>query len=375
MVSILPVPVHNRSLVNRFIRLPHGLYRDNPYWVPLLNSDARRYVDRENFPFYEHSDAAFFLAVQDGQDVGRIAVLEHRPFNQVHGLRQAQFYFFDAVDDLAVAQALVDAASEWARQRGLTRLVGPKGFLILDGYGILVEGFDQPQAMSFNLYNHPYYSRLLEEMGFEKVVDFRAAILNVKDFQPPSWVETLVGQMERRAQLSVSAFPSLAALVAAAPALFRLYNRAFERNWEYYPLTEREISFLIADLKPIADPRLTQVLGSLQEPTGFLFGLPDLSPALRAAGGRLTPWSLVRLLWARRRPQRVALVVLAVAEAHRRQGGNVLLVHQMARSLQTLGVQEVELINMAETAQTINRDLEALQIQPIKVHRIYGKAL
>lgn len=375
MLSVLPVPSHNRRLVKRFIRLPHRLYRGNPHWVPLLDTDARRYFDRDNFPFYEYSDAAFFLAVQDGQDVGRIAVLEHSLFNQTHGVSQAQFYFFDTIDDLSVAQALIGAATDWATQRGLTRLVGPKGFLVLDGYGVLIQGFDLPQAMVFNNYNHAYYAPLLAAQGFTKVVDFRSAILNVDEFQPPAWVKTLVAQMRRRAEFAIGPYGSLKDLVAAGPDLFRLYNRAFADNWEYYPLSEKEITFMVNDLKPVAIPGMMQIMGPLDHPVGLLFGLPDLSAALRASHGRLTPWSIARLLWAKQRPRRAALVAIAVAEAQRRQGGNVLLIYEFAQILKAMGIQEVELINIAETAETMGRDLAALGIRPAKIHRVFGKEI
>jgi hypothetical protein len=49
-----------------------------------LNIDAYNQLNRKKHPFHEHSDVDFFLAVRDGRDVGRIAVIENKPFNQYH---------------------------------------------------------------------------------------------------------------------------------------------------------------------------------------------------------------------------------------------------------------------------------------------------
>lgn len=109
-------------------------------------------------------------------------------------------------------------------------------------------------------------------------------------------------------------------LVAAGPDLFRLYNQAFAHNWEYYPLSEKEITFMVNDLKPVAIPGMMQIMGPLDHPVGLLLACRILSAAFRASHGRLTPWSIARLLWAKQRPRRAALVAIAVAEAQRRQG-------------------------------------------------------
>ena len=39
------------------------------------DSDIRMMLNHDKHPFYEHSDAEFFIAVKDGKDVGRIAAL------------------------------------------------------------------------------------------------------------------------------------------------------------------------------------------------------------------------------------------------------------------------------------------------------------
>src|SRR4030065_805408 len=138
------VDTTNKAQVKRFTRLPYRLYANHPQWVPPLFMDAEVQLNRDKHPFFEHSDADFFLATKDGRDVGRIAALENKRFNAYHKSKQVQFYLFECEDHQEVANALFERAFDWAKERGLDRVVGPKGFGALDGYGIQVEGKRHP---------------------------------------------------------------------------------------------------------------------------------------------------------------------------------------------------------------------------------------
>ena len=153
MLTIEPVDLSSKQHLRRFIDLPYRLYKNHPQWVPPLRMDVELMLNKHKHPFYEHSDADFFVALRDGRVVGRIAALENRPFNRYHKTQQAQFYLFECEDDPEAAQTLFEKVAEWAHARGLHTLVGPKGFGALDGYGLLVDGFEHRQMMTMMNYN------------------------------------------------------------------------------------------------------------------------------------------------------------------------------------------------------------------------------
>ena len=126
MTTVEMINTHDRSEVRRFLQFPFQLYQRHPLWVPPILIDARVQLNRDAHPFYEHSEADFFLAVSDGKDVGRIALLENKPYNQYHDRRIAQFFLFECIEDFEVAQALFERAFEWAKGRDLTQVLGPK---------------------------------------------------------------------------------------------------------------------------------------------------------------------------------------------------------------------------------------------------------
>ncbi|MEM7032933.1 MAG: hypothetical protein AAF629_25510 [Chloroflexota bacterium] len=333
MIAIERVAIGAKQQINRFIRLPLRLYADNPHWVPLLNLDARLYFNREKLPFYQHSEAAFFIATQNGRDVGRIAVLENRLFNNYHQTRQAQFYFFDCEQDEGIAAALFEAAFSWAKAQNLDTIVGPKGFGLLDSFGILIEGFDQVQTMGFTSYNYPYYRDLIEMLGFTKEVDFVSCRLEMAHFRLPTWLTKLADRVRKNENLTVSSFSSIPHLRANAHAMFQTYNQAFVNNWEYYPLPDQEIAFIIKNLKPVAVPKLMKVIKQQDDLVGLLFALPDLSHALQKSKGRLTPLSVFHLLREKRQLQSAVLGGVAILEQCQLLGGNALLITEIEKTI------------------------------------------
>jgi len=375
MITIEQVDTQSSKQVHRFLRIPFRLYASHPQWVPPPLIDVQTMLNRHKHPFYEHSDADFFIAVRDGQDVGRIATLENRRFNEYHDTRQAQFYLFECEDDQEAATALFERIFEWARARGLDRVIGPKGFGALDGYGLLVEGFEHRQMMTMMNYNYEYYPRLVEALGFEKEVDFISCYINADTFRLPERIHSIAERVQRRGILTVRRFRSKRVLLKWASRIGEAYNRAFIENWEYYPLTEAEVKFLVSNLVMVANPRLIKIITHGDDVVGFLFGFPDVSAALQRARGRLLPFGIIDLLLEMRRTKWVALNGAGILPEFQGRGGNALLYSEMEKTILEFGFQHADLTQVAETAVQMRRDLINLGGKPYKNHRVYVRNL
>jgi GNAT superfamily N-acetyltransferase len=373
MLTIEKIDTSSKPQVNRFVRLPFRLYKNDPFWVPPILIDNEAQLNRKKHPFYEHSDADFFMAVCDGQDVGRIAAIENRRFNQYHATHQAQFYFFESEDDQEIANALFEALFDWARQRGLDTVVGPKGFGPLDGYGMLIEGFTGHQMMTMMNYNPPSYPRMLEALGFTKEVDFISCCADSASFNFPERARRIAERVQQRGTLQVRRFTSIRALKAWAGRIGVAYNKAFVNNWEYYPLTEREIAFVVNTLETIANPRLIKIITHGPDVVGFLFAFPDLADAIRRSGGRLLPFGLLDMLLEMRRTQWVAVNAAGILPEFQGLGGNALLYSEMVKTILDNKYAHGALYQVAETAVNMRRDLENLGLTPYKNHRVYHR--
>ena len=361
----------SKAQVRRFVELPFRLYAGHPQWVPPLKSEAALALDRKRHPFYEHSDAEFFLATRDERDVGRIAALENRPFNAHHGAKQADFYFFDCEEDQQAAAALMDRVFDWAKARGLGTVVGPKGLTVVDGYGVLVEGFEHRRMMTMTNYNRPYLARMLEELGFEKEVDFVSSLLCRHSFRMPERLTRIAARVRERGYLRIQRFSGKSGLKSWAPRIGEAYNRAFVGNWEYYPLSAREIDFIMRALLLVADPRLIKLILHEEQVVGFIFAFPDVSAALQRASGRLTPLTLLDLLRERRRTRWVCLNGAGILPEFHGHGGNALMYAEIVSTLLEAGFEHGDLPQVAETAVRMRLDLEELGARPYKVHRVY----
>jgi len=375
MLTVERIDTNNKGQVRRFVRIPYRLYENHPQWVPPLFIDAETQLNRKKHPFYEHSDADFFIAVRDGRDVGRIAALENRRFNDYHSTRQAQFYLFDCEDDAEAAQLLFEQVFEWARKRQLDTVVGPKGFGVLDGYGIIVEGYEHRQMMTMMNYNYPYYVQLVEGNGFTKEVDFVSCYLGADTFHLPERVHSIAERVLARGTLQVQRFRTKNDLRSWADRIGKAYNNAFVNNWEYYPLTQREIAFLLENLLTIADPRLIKVITHGEDAVGFLFGFADVSAALQRAKGRLLPFGLIDIILEVRRTKWVALNGAGILPEFQGRGGNALLYSEMEKTIREYSFLHADLTQVAETAVQMRKDLENVGGKTYKNHRVYRKVL
>jgi GNAT superfamily N-acetyltransferase len=374
MLTIEKVDTDNKQQVKRFVELPYSLYKDCPQWVPPLYMDAYLLLNRKKHPFFGHSEADFFLAVRDEEVVGRICAANNRPFNEYHKTRKAQFYAFDAINDLDVARALFDAVIDWSKGRGLDTLIGPKGLSPFDGYGIQIEGFEHRQMMSMMNYNYDYYPKLVQILGFEKEVDFVSCYLPADSFKIPERVENIAKRVMERGDLKVKKFKNKRELIQWAPRIGAAYNKAFIHNWEYYPFSAGDIQYAVDNIFLVADPRLIKIILHKDEIVGFLFAFPDVSAALQRAKGRLFPFGLIDILLEMKRTKTISGNGMGILPEYQGTGGNALLYYEMGKTVFGFHqFEHVEMTQVAETTRQMRADLKNLNGVEYKNHRVYRK--
>jgi GNAT superfamily N-acetyltransferase len=376
MLTIEKIDTENKSQVKRFVEFYYDLYKECPQWVPPLFMDAYLPLNRNKHPFFEYSEADFFLAIRDGKVVGRICAAENKLFNEYHKTKKAQFYFFDSIDDLEVARALFETVYQWARERGLNTILGPKGLSPFDGYGIQIEGTAHRQMMTMMTYNYPYYQRLVEALGFEKEVDFVSCYLPAEAFKIPERVERIAQWAMKRGNLWVKHFKSKKELVSWAQRIGKTYNRTFVKNWEYYPFSQGDIDYAVQNVFMVADHRLIKLIMHGDDIVGFLFAFPDVSAAIQRAKGRLFPFGIVDILLEMKRTKTVSGNGMGVLPEFQGTGGNALLYYEMGRTmLEFKQFEFVEMTQVAETTRQMRADLKNLNGVEYKNHRVYRKVI
>jgi len=331
-------------------------------------------MNPEKHPYYEHSDAEFFIAEKEGRVVGRIAALENKPFNRYHDKKDAEFYLFECVNDQEVADALFETVFNWARIRGLNKLVGPKGFGPLDGYGIQIEGFEHRQMMNMMNYNYPYYRDLVENLGFTKVVDFVSSYIRPQEFQLPEKVRKAAKIAKKRGSFTILNFKNKRELLKWANPIGDAYNKAFVDNWEYYPLTQNEIDFVVKNVMTIVDPDLIKIITKDEKVVGFVFPFPDVSAAMQKNQGKLGPLAILRLLIGIKRTDWISFNGVGILPEYQGLGGNAIMYAELEKSMHTKEqFVHAELTQVAETAEQMRKDLKNLGVKFYKNHRVYQR--
>jgi hypothetical protein len=371
-LRVVKLDTEARRDVERFIDLSFSLYRDCPQWVPPLVDDLKLQLARHKYPFYQHSDADFFLAERDGQVVARIAVLENRHYNAHWGSRTAFFSLFEAADDPEAVKALFEAIEAWARARKLSKIVGAKGFLQGDGIGVLVEGFEHRPAVGIP-YNYAYYGALIEGAGYRSQRDFLSAYLP-GDVRLPERVHTIAEKMKQRRGFAIKTFATKRELRVWVPRIVQTYNDTFVQNWEFNPITEDEGKVIGERLLQIANPKLIKLVMKGDDIAGFLFGFPDISEGIRRANGRLWPLGWFWLLREFGRTKWINLNGAGILAPYRGLGVNAILYSEMEQTIRAGRFEHADIVQMEEHVLTLD-DAVNMGATIYKRHRIYEKEL
>jgi hypothetical protein len=360
-----------------FIELPHRLFHDVPQWVPWFRADMRRMVSRKH-PFFEHSEAEFFLARRADRVVGRLCVQENTRYNAHQNMHGAHFYFFDAEDDQEAVTGLFDAALAWARGRGLDTLMGPFGLGGSTGNGILVDGFEHTAAMTMMGWNPPWYARLLEGAGFTKHFELYSAHLDASTFRLPDRIRSVAEHVLARKRFTVLRFRSKAELKRLAARIGEVYNvslAADPTHRDAYPLTPAELTLATNDIMTVADPQLIKVLAYDGEIVGFVFGFADVSKTLKLNDGRIGPIAILRLLRALRTAPDLIINGAGIMPKYQRLGGNALLYATLEETARARAFHDVDLVQVADTTSMMLSDIQTLGGTVWKTHRVYRRAV
>ena len=376
MVTIEQIDTNSASQVNEFVKFHYQLYKDVPQWTPPFISDVKIMLNKQKHPFYEHSEGDFFVAKDGNEIVARLGVMENKLYNKEHDKKTAQFYLFDSIDNIDVVKPLFDRGFEWAKTRGLDTIIGPKGLSAFDGYGVLIEGFEHHQMMNMMNYNFDYYPKLLEQMGFEKEVDFVSCYLHPEKFILPEKVNMVAEKLLQKGRFKVLRFDSRKEVKKWANQIGAAYNKAFKNNWEYYPFTPKEIDFIVQTLISSIMPKFIKIITYDDEVVGFALGFPDVSKAMVRHKGRITPLGVADLLITLKRTNWISMNGIGILPEYHGMGGLAVLYSEMEKTLNDSNqFQHGELTQVAETAVQMRKELENLGGVPYKNHRVYHRSI
>lgn len=336
--------VRTRSDLRRFVDFPNQLYRDVPQYIPPLRADALADWDPHENPAFSYCEAKCWLALREGETLGRIGAILNRRANEKWGGKRMRFTHADFIDDPEVTAALFGAVERWAREKGCDAVHGPLGFTDLDREGMLVDGFER-RGLFFTYYNHPYYPQHLARLGYEKDVDWVEFLIDVPGPGDPAAqkLDKLSARVARMQKLHGAQVEHRRDYLPYVEQVFSLVNRCYAHLYGTVKLDAAQIEHYARRFIPLIDPRLACfVLDEREEMVAFAVTAPSIAQALKRHNGRLWPLGFIDVLVALRENDALDMLLIAVRPDYRDKGVNAILMNHVLKGCHSLGITRAE---------------------------------
>jgi GNAT superfamily N-acetyltransferase len=367
--------IQGRKDLKTFIFLPEKIHKNHVTWVPPIYVDEWKYFDPKHNRSFSHCDVIRLLATKEDQPVGRIMGVINRKYNEMRGQKIARFGYLETWEDKEVVRALLERVEEWAREHGMTKIIGPYGFTDQDPEGFLIDGFEN-RATIATYCNYEWMPRMVEEQGYSKDVDYFVYKLDVpKEF--PEFYKKIYERVKRKGNFKVLEFKKKKKLKPWIKPVLRLMNECYTESniYGYAPLDEREMEELTKRYLPVLDPRFVKGVLKDGELVAFVVGIPDMTEGIQRARGRLFPFGFLKILRAAKKTKQLDLLLGAIKEKYRGLGLDVLMGVKMIMTARKAGMETMDTHHEMEENVKVRAEMEKMGGKVYKKFRIYQKSL
>ncbi|HEX6010406.1 MAG TPA: hypothetical protein VFY87_01105 [Geminicoccaceae bacterium] len=371
-------PVAGRAGLRTFVELTRTVFAGDPCWVQPLTFERLDHLDQRKNPFLHAINVRYWVAWRGDKPVGRISAQVNQRHLGRHADATGHFGFLDAVDEPEVFAALLAAAEDWLRERGMRRITGPFNLSINDECGLLVDGFDRPPNMMMG-HAKPCYRERVEAQGYAKAKDLLAYDFDVAAPWPEP-AQRLLTRLEDVRGVRVRAL-DMRRYREEISTICRIFNDAWADNWGFIPFGEAEAAYLAKSIRPLVDAGSFAVGEVDGEPVAMTVTLPNLNEAIAGLDGRLFPLGWLKLLWRLKvqglKTGRMPLMGVVKRLQHTPKGAALALgvIDAVKGHHQRRGYRRAELSWVLEDNSAVKTVIEAVGGVPYKRYRIYEKAL
>ncbi len=367
--------VLSRKDLKRFIYLPEKIHAGHENWVHPIFMDDWKYFDKKKNKAFGYCDTILLLAWKDGRPVGRaMGIINHR-FNEHRNERTARFGYLDVYEDKEAFRAILHHIEDWARAKGMTKIVGPYGFSDQDPEGFLIEGFEH-RATIATYYNFEWMPRFLEEDGYAKDNDWFVYRLDVPK-ELPEFYKKIYERAMKRGTFEIVEFRKRKNLKPWIRPILGLMNECYMAGniYGFAPLDEEEMDDLAKRYLPVVDPRFVKAIKKEGEVVAFIIAMPDMTEGIRKARGRLLPFGFIHVLRAAKTTKQLDLLLGAVKEQYRGQGLDVLMGVKTLMSAHEAGYEMMDTHHEMEANVKVRAEMERMGGVVYKKYRSFYKML
>ncbi len=366
------IEVRDRAQLAAFIRFPWQIYRNEPNWVAPLLGEEYKLHNFNKHPFWKHAKAKYYLAVDKGKVLGRIAAIYDSNFISFQKLNWGYWGFFECIENQNVANSLFETASSWLKEHNIEKMVGPMNPSTNYSCGLLIDGFDSPPCIMMT-YNLRYYPGLMEKAGLTRAKDLLAWIIDSK--KAPERLVKLGQYALKRGNFTIRKL-DFSNFESEVESIYSVYNKAWELNWGFVPFTKLEFEKIAKNFKVIADKDILLIAESKGKPTGFSMALPDINQVLcHLRSGRLFPFGIFKFLHYRKKINKIRIPIMGIMESFRNKGIVIALCYKTFMEAYKKNYIQGECSWILEDNDKMNRVLEDIGARIYKIYRMYEKTI
>ena len=373
MDEVLVKEVVTRKDLREFIYLPEKVHKDDSNWLPPIYIDEWELFNKKKNKSYQYADTVLYLAFRGKKPVGRIMGIINRRYNEINKEYHGRFCFMECYEDPEVFHVLITRVEEWARGKGMVKMVGPLGFSDKDPQGFQIEGFEYPKFIVAAT-NLPYMPQMLEREGYEKKVDLVNYKVRIPEELPLIYKKVL-SRVSNNKEFKMLEFSSKRELRPYIIPALNLMNESFMEIYGFVPLTDKEKKELADRYMMIIDPRFVKLVVAKEEVVGFAVGIPDISPGIQAARGRMFPFGFLKILGEAKRTKNLLMMLGGVSKPFRGQGIDVLMAVKILESGIKSQMETIDVHLVLETNKRMRAECERVDGRILKKWRIFQKAL
>ena len=366
-------PVANKTDFRKFVYLPAQFHKNHHNWVPPIYMDDLDYFNPKKNHLFDSCDYILVLAYVNGQAVGRCMGLVHHPYNQQHNELDARFSYIETANDPEVFNALIAYISDWAKQLGMKRLVGPLAFSDKDPQGFLFEGYDEPVAIA-TYCNHPYMNQFMENLNFTKRVDLVVYKIEIPEALPELYTKVNERFARNNPDIRTLEFTSRRKVRPYIRPVLSLINSTFLNIYGFVPFSPKEMDHFANRYLYLINPRFIKVaVDPSKQAIGTIIGMSDIGRGIQKARGYLFPFGWFHILTAGHKSKQLNLLLGAVDPKYQGRGLDVFMGIKMIESAKKCGKTIIDSHLELETNTKVRAEMERMGGIVYKRYRIYQK--
>lgn len=372
-MSIEVSVISTHKELRKFIHLPAKIHKGHKTWLPNIYMDEWNFFNPKKNHAFSFSDTLLLLASKNGNVVGRIMGIINRRYNELSSEKNARWGYLECYDDQEVAHALLSAVENWAKEKGMVKIIGPYGFSDKDPQGLLIEGFDYSPLIS-SACNFPYLVDIVGSEGYTKEVDCLVYKFRLTD-QLPEIYQRISKRIFSQNGFEVIEFKKRKEFKPYIIPILSLMNETYSHLYGYLPMDDKEMNDFAKRYMSIVDPRFVKAVRLGNKILAFMIALPHMSAGIQKSKGHLFPFGIFQILQAAKKTQQLDLMLGAVHPEYQGRGIEVLMALKLFDSMTESGFNEIEIHLMLETNTKVLAEMKHADAKLHKRFRVFQKSL